>query len=75
MSNFKLGRDLVLGDVLDKCRRYGPVVQIEPYVGPLEYLWPQGALIVRFAAWQIGMTVDCQDTFWMATTAAAAHGG
>ena len=39
------------------------ITALEPYVGPLAYLWPDGARIAQFALLKTGMTIDHNEAY------------
>lgn len=67
MTQSVLGKDLKVGDVVTGLY-WSPthndvITSLEPYNGPLAYLWPDGAQIARFALCKGGMTIDNEETF------------
>lgn len=58
------GSDLKVGDVIEVwwTPKRDTITALEPYTGPLAYLFPKGAQIARFAMCS-GMTIDNGDTF------------
>lgn len=58
-----LGKDLRPGDTIEVWwqPKRDTIMAIEPYTGPLAYLWPKGAIIAKFAINRSGMTIDKSD--------------
>lgn len=62
-----LGRDLKVGDVVTGLfwspTHQDVITSLEPYNGPLAYLWKDGAQIARFALCKGGMMIDNGEAF------------
>lgn len=67
MTRTILGKDLKVGDVvaglLWSSTHKDVITSLEPYSGPLSYLWKEGAQIARFALCEGGMTIDNGEAF------------
>lgn len=59
------GSDLKVGDTIvvwsGYTRNRDTITGVRPYKGPLEYLWPEGTILVSFVANTSGMTVSNTD--------------
>lgn len=66
------GADLRIGDTIAVwwTPRRDTIVSLEPYRGPLEFLWPEGASIAGFAIGP-GMTCGHDEQFKLLARAAA----
>ena len=64
-SYYKPGHDLKVGDILEVWWRPGrdTITEIEPYKGPLESIFSEGASIAYFAIWHLGMTIPHTEAF------------
>lgn len=64
MTNVKFGRELCVGDVIEVFGLKRRITRLEPYSGPIAYLWNGAA---RIATWDIGatsgMTIDPDELF------------
>jgi hypothetical protein len=64
------GNELKLGDVIDTWAGKKRIIALQPYRGPLAYLFPAGAQIATFDLGG-GMTIDNSDLFEIASFEAA----
>ena len=59
------GKELKVGDTIEVW--WNPhrdtITELRPYLGPLAYLFPEGAQLASFAVCQSGMTIDNGDVF------------
>jgi len=62
----KRGADLRVGDVIEVWWGHSHrdvITDLQPYTGPLAYLFPNGAQLADFALLRTGMTIDNDDDF------------
>lgn len=65
MATTTRGADLKIGNVIEVwwSPKRDTIVEMHPYRGPLEYLFPKGAQIAIFAQFKCGMTIDNDDVY------------